>query len=405
MTSGSGAGGSKKEFFFLRRAARHPAPPPGRGVGFMDKRPKKISAQKHMKKRISRRKRRRNEKDRETGISEGMARFFVGGECKIAGFMHVKPPRWTKEYREMEVTDLVQRIQDDIEELLARAYPTYNKEWAQRFDPNYLRRLPHAYDYEDYLRCGLNKSVAEELRRGLWERIISQDTATSRQARDEYEQLLQQFFESEPRHAASALVFIGKEVATYLEYLFIKRNALIRDVAAKYDLWPVNLGIQEKEVKGVTRSELQRVQFARDYFVELGLNSQCNFPSGHRSGAEHRISPFRLAAEELYRKMLLLKDDSFRHWSKKVAPWAKQLFALTVPMTKRNWPAWWKVAKVYLYERWDQAKEEFKPLIEHLDFKYPIEPSSKTPYESNIKSRVIDNSLKDAFIALARPDL
>jgi hypothetical protein len=216
---------------------------------------------------------------------------------------------------------------------------------------------------------------------------------------------LQQFFESEPRHAASALVFIGKEVATYLEYLFIKRNALIRDVAAKYDLWPVNLGIQEKEVKGVTRSELQRVQFARDYFVELGLNSQCNFPSGHRSGAEHRISPFRLAAEELYRKMLLLKDDSFRHWSKKVAPWAKQLFALTVPMTKRNWPAWWKVAKVYLYERWDQAKEEFKPLIEHLDFKYPIEPSSKTPYESNIKSRVIDNSLKDAFIALARPDL
>jgi hypothetical protein len=179
----------------------------------------------------------------------------------------------------------------------------------------------------------------------------------------------------------------------------------MRDVAAKYDLWPVNLDIQEKEIKGVRRSELQRVEFARDYLVELGLNSKCDFPSGHRSGAEHRISPFRLAAEEVHTKMLLLKDDSLRHWTKKITPCAKQLFALTVPMTKRNSPAWWKVAKVYLYERWDKAQKEFKPLIEHLGFPYPIKLSSKTPYESNIKSRVIDNSLKDAFIALARPDL
>ena len=319
----------------------------------MDKRPKRISAQKHMKKRISRRKRRRNKKDSETGISEGMARFFVGGDWKIAGFMHIKPPRWTREYEEMMVVDLVQRIQDDLEELLARAYPTYGKEWAQRFDPNYWRQFPHTYDYEGYLRCGINKSVAEELRPGLWEKIISQDTATSRQARDEYQQLLQQFLESEPRHAAKALAFIGKQVASYLENLFIKRNALMRDVAVKYDLWPVNLGIQEKEIKGVTRSELQRVEFARDYLVELGLNSQCDFPSGHEGGAEHRISPFKLAAETLYTKMLMLKDDPERHvWFRKLTPWAKRLFALTVPMTKHNSTDWWKVAKTgYFGER------------------------------------------------------
>ena len=74
-------------------------------------------------------------------------------------------------------------------------------------------------------------------------------------------------------------------------------------------------------------------------------------------------------------------------------------------MTKRNSQDWWEVAKIYLYERWDKAQEEFKPLIRHLGFKYPIQLSNKTPYESNIKSRVIDNSLKDAFIALALPDL
>ena len=74
-------------------------------------------------------------------------------------------------------------------------------------------------------------------------------------------------------------------------------------------------------------------------------------------------------------------------------------------MTERNSADWWKVAKLYLYERWEKAQKEFKPLVEHLGFKYPIELSTEAPYESVIKSRVIDNSLKDAFMALARPDL
>jgi hypothetical protein len=51
-------------------------------------------------------------------------------------------------------------------------------------------------------------------------------------------------------------------------------------------------------------------------------------------------------------------------------------------MTKRNSQDWWQVAKIYLYERWDKAQEEFKPLIRHLGFKYPIQLSSKTPYET-----------------------
>ena len=72
---------------------------------------------------------------------------------------------------------------------------------------------------------------------------------------------------------------------------------------------------------------------------------------------------------------------------------------------EKEFADWWEVAKSYLYERWEKAKEEFEPLIKHLGFKYPIELSNKTPYESNIKSRVIDNSLQDAFMALARPDL
>ena len=185
------------------------------------------------------------------------------------------------------------------------------------------------------------------------DRITSQNETVSRKATDEYQQLLQQFLESEPRHAANAVAFIGKRVATYLENLFVKRSTLMTEVAAKYDLWPVNLGIRDKNVKGLTRRELQRLEFARNYLVELGLNSQCDFPSGHEGGAEHRISPFKLAAETLYTKMLMLKDDPERHvWFRKLTPWAKRLFALTVPMTKHNSTDWWKVAKTgYFGER------------------------------------------------------
>jgi hypothetical protein len=68
-------------------------------------------------------------------------------------------------------------------------------------------------------------------------------------------------------------------------------------------------------------------------------------------------------------------------------------------MTKSNSKDWWSVAKVYLNERWEKARSEFDPLIRHLKLRdAPL-------YESEIKSRVIDNNLKDAFMGLAQPDL
>jgi hypothetical protein len=228
--------------------------------------------------------------------------------------------------------------------------------------------------------------------------MISQDKTVSREGLEEYKRLLPQFLEREPRHAAVGLASIAKQAANYLEYLCNKRGTLIKEIAAASDLWPVNLGLRVKVVTGEPVREITRLTFARNYLIELGLNSQCDFPSAQGSGSH---SPFRLAAAELYTKMLMLKDYYFP----KVTPWVKRLFALTVPMTKRNSQDWWEVAKIYLYERWDKAQEEFKPLITHLGFKYPIQLSSKTPYESNIKSRVIDNSLKEAFMALARTDL
>jgi hypothetical protein len=239
-----------------------------------------------------------------TGIPKSMERFFVGGEWRVAGFMHTPiRPRMTEEYEKMRVTDLARRIEGDLRDLLARAYPTSLEEWLQTIAPNYWRESV-GITYESRLRYGINQSVAEELCRGLWERITSPDKTVSCKALEEYQRLLPQFLEREPRHAAIKFAFIAKQAVSYLEYLSDKRGALMKEIAAKCDLWPVNLGLRVKVVKHKPVREITRLARARNYLIEVELNSQCDFPSAQGSGSH---SPFRLAAEGLYTKMLMLK--------------------------------------------------------------------------------------------------
>ena len=295
----------------------------------------------------------------------------------------------------MDDRDLYRRIRDDLEELLARAYPTYSDEWQQEFAPNYWRQFP--ITYAGRLLKVIHESVAESLCHGLMKRISSPSEPESRRALAEYRTLVDQLLKEEPKHAANALAFIASWLTTYLENLFVKRQALMKEVAAKYDVWPVNLGRSRKIIGGRFEHQVTRLAFARNYLSQLELNSCCDFPSAQESGAEP-ASPFRLAAQDLYRMLLMEKDS---HTPKKLNAWQKKLFALPVPMTKKTAMDWWKVAKAYADERWRAARSEFDPLIKHLRLKL----NSKTPYESNIKSRVIDNDLKDAFIGLAQPDL
>jgi hypothetical protein len=320
-------------------------------------------------------------------------RFLVGGRWTLAGYMHYKPPRWTDEYEQMEVSDLCRRAKDDLEELFARAYPTSNDEWEQKFG----RQRPQAFPlitYEDrllgYGRIG--KSISEPLDPSLRERLFSSDEVVREQASKEYNEIVQRFLKEEPRRAAKALVFLIKWAASYLENLCVRRPALMKEVAKTQDLWPVNLGLRAKLVKDKRTSEVTRLAFARKHLTSLELNSACVFPSKHESGAQ-KLSKFKLAAEELYEDLLMLKSD--RTYFRKVTPWGKRLFALSVPMTKHNAAEWWSVAKDYLYEQWEKARKQFDPLIGRLEL------SSKTPYNSSIKTRIIDNELKQAFEALA----
>jgi hypothetical protein len=229
------------------------------------------------KSRLKKRRRRTTQ----TGIREGFDRFLVlGGSAKLSGFMHYQLPRWTDEYEKMEVRDISWRIHDDIAELLARAYPTSVHDWDQQFEWRRPRVIPRV-TYEDRLRGygGIGKSISESQNPGLNERLFSPDENVQEQASKEYEEIVQRLLKEEPRAAANALVFIVKWAANYLENLYVRRPGLMKEVAKTQDLWPVNLGLRMKVVKGKPIRELTRSSFAREYLIGLELNSQCTFPT------------------------------------------------------------------------------------------------------------------------------
>lgn len=284
---------------------------------------------------------------RKTGIRQ-KTHFLVGSDYVLKGWMPVPLP-YKFEHEKMSVVQISQRIKEDIGELVARVYPTHQKDWIKKY-------APHRINWIEMVADPLPAQAAEDAKK-----------------------------------AAKTLAFIIKHGATWLEYLFINRNALMREVAEKNDLWPVNLGIKAKKVKGRVRNELTRREFARDYLIKLGLNTKCDRPSFECTGAEQK-SPFWFAARELYSDLLFIKHDP-ESYSVRATKWKRNLLALREPMTKRTFRQWWKVAKVFLDEEWGINRQFFAPLINHLK----IKPS----YDSEFKTRVIDQSLHDAFFALA----
>ena len=201
--------------------------------------------------------------------------------------------------------------------------------------------------------------------------------------------------------AVAALASAGTTTAQYLENLFVKRRERITKVAARSAVWPVNLSLRKRWVETKTEVSLDRKTFALEYLTGIRLGESCKYPTRHDSGAE-RISPLRLAAEDLYRQMMIIKELGTPAFEE-LTPWYKAIMELPIPMATSNAHNWWKVAKVFLDERWRKAPHEFDVIVDYLRLRL----SSKCRYKSasRIKSRVIDNDLKKAFRALARPEL
>lgn len=321
------------------------------------------------------------------------SQFFLGGAWTLEGFWHVKPPRWSPAYEKMTVTEIARRVRDDIEELVARAYPTYGEEWAKKHAPAWWRDSGVPHDK----RCHhIDEKFANLLRRGLWERLNSQKRVTAKKAYKELTDLLQKHDEAEPKHAATNLALIARDATARLENLSQKRSPLMREVAKEFESWPVNMGVELKVSRGKIIPKVTGSDFAKDYLVKLGVNLPSRPSGGDRNGTRPQ-KRFRAAACSLHEGLVMMRRDP-KFWFKRMTPWAKDLLSLSEPMTKANWGDWWKLAKVWVDEQWETNRESFLPLIARRS---KLDPVLHTP--SMVKSQVIDDGLKKAFKGLAIP--
>jgi hypothetical protein len=327
--------------------------------------------------------------------------LFLGLEHELRAYLHLRSPREHPEYRKMPTSKICRRIQDDIGELLCRAHPSAGQDWAREFyGPEHVQQFLELNSQSRWQ--DVDKEHADELCPGLWERLNARLPGTDkpdldkiRGARKELSELWEQRKRREAFPAADALAWVTHEAAMFLENLSVKCPQLLRDVAKRYQTWPVNIGTRKKVLNGKRRTVLARLAFAEKYLMGLGVNTESTWPERRFSGAEQK-SPFRIAADRLYTQLIMCRNEP-RVWFPKLGPWAKKLLALSEPMTTANVTDWWNVAKVAVDEHWELHLRNFSPLIKHLG----LGGRNITP--SLVKKQVIDDSLKKAFRALAVP--
>lgn len=287
-----------------------------------------------------------------------------------------------------ETFAIFQRIERDISELVARAFHQSVDRWT-------TETVTRHHDARQAMKHFFGCEFKEEPMEG--------EAALNERRELDAKQAGQ---------AAHSLALVGQSAARWLEHLSKERLELLRAVAGKFGTWPVNLGMGKAKRTG--QRDIQRVAVVENYLRRLDLNSVPYWPKTENPAADG-VSPFRLAAEQLYGALRGIKSDPRRYFTTPPPPrnaievvmfrnrpikflisrWGKRLLALDEPMTKANASAWWSVAKMFLDELWVNQPEKFRPLIAHLRLGDP----SYTP--SLVRSRVIDDGLKKAFKALA----
>lgn len=286
-------------------------------------------------------------------------------------------PRWSEKYESVSVNELVKRLLDDVAELISRT------------DYEVADAVNTPLTYENRLRSVIHPDVVEAIKLDLVQRIW-----TEKRGMDEYNAGIPAFLARERAAAVKQLAYLGFKIAQHLEHLTDAYPEVVQSIAATRQLWPVNLGLDGKQSKGRQSRVLKRVKFAKAYLLKLGVGSCPDYLHDEVSIALTE-SPFKRAATAIFNEMVSWRNPAFLRLD---TAWVRRLRALKMPMTRKNSADWWHVVREYLHERWDVEPKQFGPLIKHLGLKL----CTKTPYPSTIKRRVIDNDLKDAFLALAR---
>ena len=322
----------------------------------------------------------------------------------------IEPPRiklpWaTKDANVTLSPDLSPRILNDIEELVARAVHLSVDRWMSQSSPE--------------LEAEMSAEIAEadrRMRQFIQEGIKSRNSKRRKAAESWHSQLVT-MERAEAQRAALELARIGNAVASWLEYLADERLDLLIPVARQFAVWPFNLGMSKEKRGG--RRDLLRAKLAKKYLSRLQLSTERYQPGETSPQSEGKaLSPFRAAAEQIYEVLRTIRAqpldylphpklaaDSAEVSDPRLIPlgpvsqWVTDLFGLKEPMNKDNWPNWWKVARLFLSEQWDQNQKAFRLLIAASKREELLKPPTNKP--SLVKSYIIDQVLKREFETLA----
>jgi len=191
-----------------------------------------------------------------------------------------------------------------------------------------------------------------------------------------------------PENAAVDLAGVATLAANILEELAATDAKVeITLAAARKNCWPVNMRLGKKGRKVV----LVGAKKTKAYLTRIKLGQNPTRLLQNLQNPE--ASLFSKVAELLYSALLDYREHGA--WRGEVTKWAEKLLALDVPISPRNVDEWWSVAKTWMYEQWEANHNYFNPLIEHLGL------HDKALFPSEVKRRVIDDSLKKSFKSLA----
>jgi hypothetical protein len=218
-------------------------------------------------------------------------------------------------------------------------------------------------------------------------------------------------------NAAEDLAALASTAADILQQLAVTdARQQICSAAEIRNSWPVNIQLGVKRINGsreygVTLKDAKKV---KEFLQSIQLGRNPERPLKRLQDPE--ATPFTKAAELLLSRLLDWREDGA---CVNFTPWAKDLMSLDYPMTKDNVNDWWTVAKRWMDEQWEAKPELFTPLkkacrhekswkdkagkkiIEEKEVS--LDRSDTGLFDSEIKSRVIDLRLKEAFFALAKP--
>ena len=195
--------------------------------------------------------------------------------------------------------------------------------------------------------------------------------------------------------AAETLAVMAKCATMLLEDLASLKGQvpgkLISFAAQKMDSWPVLLRRGAKNGKPC----LDGAKKAKSYLNDIKQGKQAASVPTLKHFHDEGANIFKRAAELLLFKLVKWRERGA--WRGKITDWVKELYALKLPMTTDNVDAWWSVAQQWMVEQWVTNRKNFHPLEKHLQL------DNKYYKTSLVRRRVIDDSLKKAFKALAVP--